>query len=175
MQAFEELLHNDLNQYLTGLKEMDEHLPECPDVEDKWAEIADAYIPDGIREFQNYPSASLGWMMYLGMAVAKMWDTEWQIYSHIENLYAYLRDKRGYDAMDEYIREDVLRLRGSDYDALEKLVGECASRVNNALTHQHFEPGTREAFNGYVTCLHQLYLFGAAVQLKRMGYRMQKM
>ncbi len=175
MQAFEELLHNDLNQYLTGLKEMDEHLPECPDVEDKWAEIAEAYIPDGIREFQNYPSASLGWMMYIGMAVAKMWDTEWQIYSHIENLYAYLRDKRGYDAMDEYIREDVLRLRGSDYDALEKLVGECASRVNNALTHQHFEPGTREAFNGYVTCLHQLYLFGAAVQLKRMGYRMQKM
>ena len=175
MQAFEELLHNDLNQYLTGLKEMDEHLPECPDVEDKWAEIADAYIPDGIREFQNYPSASLGWMMYIGMAVAKMWDTEWQIYSHIENLYAYLRDKRGYDAMDEYIRVDVLRLRGSDYDALEKLVGECASRVNNALTHQHFEPGTREAFNGYVTCLHQLYLFGAAVQLKRMGYRMQKM
>lgn len=175
MQAFEELLHNDLNQYLTGLKEMDEHLPECPDVEDKWAEIAEAYIPDGIREFQNYPSASLGWMMYIGMAVAKMWDTEWQIYSHIENLYAYLRDKRGYDAMDEYIREDVLRLRGSDYDALEKLVGECASRVNNALTHQHFESGTREAFNGYVTCLHQLYLFGAAVQLKRMGYRMQKM
>ena len=175
MQAFEELLHNDLNQYLTGLKEMDEHLPECPDVDDKWAEIAEAYIPDGIREFQNYPSASLGWMMYIGMAVAKMWDTEWQIYSHIENLYAYLRDKRGYDAMDEYIREDVLRLRGSDYDALEKLVGECASRVNNALTHQHFEPGTREAFNGYVTCLHQLYLFGAAVQLKRMGYRMQKM
>ena len=175
MQAFEELLHNDLNQYLTGLKEMDEHLPECPDVEDKWVEIAEAYIPDGIREFQNYPSASLGWMMYIGMAVAKMWDTEWQIYSHIENLYAYLRDKRGYDAMDEYIREDVLRLRGSDYDALEKLVGECASRVNNALTHQHFEPGTREAFNGYVTCLHQLYLFGAAVQLKRMGYRMQKM
>lgn len=175
MQAFEELLHNDLNQYLTGLKEMDERLPECPDVEDKWAEIADAYIPDGIREFQNYPSASLGWMMYIGMAVAKMWDTEWQIYSHIENLYAYLRDKRGYDAMDEYIREDVLRLRDSDYDALEKLVGECASRVNNALTHQHFEPGTREAFNGYVTCLHQLYLFGAAVQLKRMGYRMQKM
>ena len=174
MQAFEELLHNDLNQYLTGLKEMDEHLPECPDVEDKWAEIAEAYIPDGIREFQSYPSASLGWMMYIGMAVAKMWDTEWQIYSHIENLYAYLRDKRGYDAMDEYIREDVLRLRGSDYDALEKLVGECASRVNNALTHQHFEPGTREAFNGYVTCLHQLYLFGAAVQLKRMGYRMQK-
>ena len=91
------------------------------------------------------------------------------------NIYTYMRDKRGYDAMDEYVREEVLRLRGTDYDALEKLVGECASRVNNALMHQNFEPGTKVAFDGYVTCLHQLYLFGAAMQLKRMGYHMEKM
>ncbi len=116
---------------------------------------------EGMREFQDFPSASLGWMMYIGMAVAKMWDTEWevmeqreqsdaridsaesrqnstegQIYSKIEDLYAYMRDKRGYDQMDEYISEEV---------------------------------------NGYVACLHQLYLMGAAVQLKRMGYHMTKM
>ena len=41
--------------------------------------------------------------------------------------------------------------------------------------HQRLEPGTKEAFNGYVACLHQLYLFGAAMQLKRMGYHMTKM
>ena len=174
METFEEQLHNDLHQYLMGLMEVDKRLPECPDVEGKWEEIAKAYIPDGIREFQNYPQASLGWMMYIGMAVAKMWDTEWEIYSKIDDLYAYMRNKRGYDQMDEYIREEVLRLRGKDYDALEKLVGECASRVNNALMHRNFEPGTKEAFEGYVTCLHQLYLFGAAMQLKRMGYHMEK-
>ena len=89
METFEEQLHNDLHQYLMGLKEVDERLPECFDVEGKW--------------------------------------------------------------------------------------GECASRVYNALMHQHLEPGTKEAFNGYVACLHQLYLFGAAMQLKRMGYRMTKM
>ena len=33
----------------------------------------------------------------------------------------------------------------------------------------------RQAFNGYVACLHQLYLMGAAMQLKRMGYHMTKM
>ena len=173
-QTFEDIIRQDLHQFLLSMKEVDERLPECPDVEEKWEEIAKAYIPDGIREFQDFPSASLGWMMYIGMAVAKMWDTEWEIYSKIEDLYAYMRDKRGYDQMDEYIREEVLRLRGKDYDALEKLVGECASRVNNALMHQNFEPGTKEAFEGYVTCLHQLYLFGAAMQLKRMGYHMEK-
>ena len=150
MESFEEQLRKDLHQFLLSMKEVDERMPECPDVEDKWEEIAKAYIPDGIREFQDFPSASLGWMMYIGMAVAKMWDTE-------------------------YIREEVLLLQGVDYTVLEKVTGECASRVYNALMHQRLEPGTKEAFNGYVACLHQLYLFGTAMQLKRMGYHMTKM
>ena len=200
MNEFEDKLHDDLHQFLLSMKEVDERLPECPDVEDKWESIAKTYIPDGIREFQDFPSASLGWMMYIGMAVAKLWDTEWevmeqreqsdacinsaesrqnstegQIYSKLDDLYAYLRDKRGYDSLDEYIREEVLQLTGVDYTVLEKLVGECASRVYNALMHQRIEPGTKEAFNAYVSCLHQLYLMGAAMQLKRMGYRMTKM
>ena len=200
MEQFEKQLHDDLHQFLVCMKEVDERLPQCPDVEEKWEEMAKAYIPDGIREFNDFPSASLGWMMYIGMAVAKFWDGEvieqreqsqasldsaesrqnstesqWVTYSKIENLYAYLRDKRGYDNMDEYIREEVLLLSGVDYTMLEKIVGECASRVYNALRHQNIEPGTRDAFNAYVACLHQLYLMGAAMQLKRMGYHMTKM
>ena len=174
MEKIEETLRKDLHQFLLSMKEVDEHLPECPDVEDKWEDIAKAYIPDGIREFQSFPLASLGWMMYIGMAVAKMWDTEWEIYSKIEDLYAYMRDKRGYDSMDEYIREEVLLLRGVVNTVLERVTGECASRVYNTLMHQHIEPGTREAFNGYVASLHQLYLMGVAAQLKRMGYHMVK-
>ena len=172
MEQFEEKLRQDLHQFLLSVDEVDERLPECPDVEDKWEAIARAYLPDGIREFQGFPSASLGWMMYIGMALAKMWDTEWEIYSKIDDVYAYMRGKRGYDGLDEYIREEVLLLAGADYVGLEKLVGECASRVYNALRRQNIEPGTREAFNAYVACLHQLYLMGVAVQLKRMGYHM---
>ncbi|MCR5269976.1 hypothetical protein [Xylanibacter brevis] len=175
MQQFEETLHQDLHQFLLSMQEVDERLPECPDVEDKWEDIAKAYIPDGIREFQDFPSASLGWMMYIGMAVAQMWDKEWDIYSKVDDLYAYMRDKRGYDALDEYVREDVLLLKDTPYALLEKLVGECASRIYNALLRQNIEPGTKEAFNAYVSSLHQLYLMGAAVQLKRLGYHMTKM
>ena len=98
MENFEKILRKDLHQFLLSMKEVDERLPECPDVEDKWEEIA-----------------------------------------------------------------------------LEKVTGECASRVYNALRHQNIEPGTKEAFNAYVSCLHQLYLMGAAMQLNRMGYYMKKM
>ena len=40
MDQFEEKLHQDLHQFLLSMKEVDERLPECPDVEDKWEEIA---------------------------------------------------------------------------------------------------------------------------------------
>ena len=77
MENFEDQLHKDLHQFLLSMKEVDERLPECPDVEEKWEEIAKAYIPDGIKEFNDFPSASLGWMIYIGMAVAKMWGQEY--------------------------------------------------------------------------------------------------
>ena len=70
MEQFEETIHQDLYSYLLSLKEIDERLPECPDIEEKWEQILKAYLPDGIKEFNNYPTASLGWMMYIGMAIA---------------------------------------------------------------------------------------------------------
>ena len=173
-ETFEDKIHKNLYQYLLGEKAVDERLPECPDVEEKWVGIGNSYIPDGAREFRDYPVASLGWMMYLGMAVAKMWDDEWEIYSQIEDLYVYMRDKRGYEALDEYIREDVLMLKGKASDDTEVLVSECATRVHYDLLREQIEPGTKEAFEAYVASLRQLYLFGAAIQLHRMGYHMTK-
>lgn len=175
MNQFEKNLREDLHQYLVMMKEVDEKLPDCPDIADKWEQIAKSYLPDGVREFNSYPTSSLGWMMYIGMAVAAYWDEAWDVYGKSPDIYAHMRDKRGYDAMDEYIREEVLKLQGTAFDALERLVGECASRVNNALRCQDYEPGTKMAFDGYLACLHQLYLMGAAVQLRRMGYHMEKM
>ena len=172
IQQFEEKLREDLHQYLLAMKEADERQPDCPDVEGKWEEIAQSYLPDGIREFKDYPTSSLGWMMYIGMAVTAYWDTEWNVYADMTDIYTFIRDKRGYDALDEYVREEVLQLKGAEYDALERLVGECASRICNALRRQNFEPGTKTAFDAYVACLHQMYLAGIAIQLKRMGYRM---
>lgn len=128
---------------------------------------------DGIREFRDYPTVSLGWMMYVGMAVAKFWDEEWEIYGNLEDLYLYLRDKEGFDSMDEYIRRDVLQLHTPDYDTTEALVQSCAEMAYSTLRHENIEPGTQQAFEAYVACLHQLYLMGAAVQLYRMGYKMQ--
>ena len=171
-QEFEERIHADLHRFLLSRDAVDERLPECPDVALKWAEIGEAYLPDGMREFQDYPTVSLGWVMFIGMAVARLWDKDWQTYGAQADLYERLRDARGYDAMDEYLLEEIIHVGPKAAAELSALVGDCAARTNNALLRAGFEPGTAEAFRAYVACLHQMYLMGMAVQLKRMGYRM---
>ncbi len=173
---FEIQITQNLRQFLVSKGEIDAHFPECPDVEAKWDAIVKSYLSDGIREFGLYPVASLGWVMYIGMAMAKYWDADWEIYSNIEDIYAFMRNKRGYDNLDDYIVEEVLQLRDSDeVHALDNLVRQCASLLENALRHRDIEPGTVEAFRAYVACLHLMYLAGMAVQLHRMGYRMAQL
>lgn len=169
----EEKVKQYLYQYLLQRGSIDERLPVCADVEEKWSSIAEAYLPDGLREFAAYPIVSLGWMMFVGMAVVKYWDTDWEKFGAVNNLYEQMRVQRGYDCLDEYVLEDVLQLKGEELDEMNKLVAACASRVNTILCHSQIEAGTAEAFRAYVSCLHQLYLMGAAVQLKCMGYRME--
>ena len=172
MENFAATLLENLHRYLAERGSVDERMPECPDVEAKWVPVAEAYLPDGAREFNLYPIASLGWMMFIGMAVTKYWDADWEKYGKIDDLYTPLRDKRGYDHLDEYIMDEVLDVHGDDAEALQELVGDCAERAKRALYSQDIEPGTADAFKGYVGCLQCMYQLGMAVQLKAMGYHM---
>jgi hypothetical protein len=171
----ETVLHDDLRQYLLSLGRIDEHFPEAPDIEGLWPKVAESYMADGIREFGDSPVVSLAWMMYTGMALAKYWDTDWQLYSQVDDLYAYLRDQRGFDRMDDYICEQVLLLPAADHERLTHVAGECGARVYSFLVRQRLEPGTREAFEAYVAAIHQMYLMGMAMELKTLGYHMTKM
>lgn len=187
LEKFEQRVGNMLANYLRERKRIDgnnlvggamgcELTSLMPDIEELWQKISIAYIPDGVREYNGYPLVSLGWMMYIGMAVAHIWDSdEWEKFSKIDDQYVSLRDQRGFDCMDEAIREDVLCLTGDAYKAEESLVGNCAQMVKNLLSHEQIEPSTPLAFHAYVCCIHQLYLYGAASELHRLGYKLSKM
>ena len=169
------LFRNDLHRYLHAIHRVDERLPEAPDLEALWPKLAQSYLPDGVREFAAYPTAALGWMMYIGMAMAQYWDKDWALYSKVDDLYRYLRDRIDFDHMDEYIMGTVLTLDADSQKATQDTVAECASRTYSLLMHRHLEPGTPEAFHAFVAALHQLYLMGVAVQLNALGYHMAKM
>lgn len=170
LDNYEKKVAESLQTYLKTKELITPMLPECPDVEAAWAAVCQAYIPDGTREFNNYPQVSLGWMMYIGMAVAQMWDIDWQAYED-KDIYELLRTGRGYDEMDEYILEDVLGLQKDD--DLADIVYDCATISHRLLMTEGFEPGTELAFLAYVSTLKELYRAGMALWLTRLGYKMQ--
>lgn len=172
VEKFEEKVRKGLIEFLQKKEALDVHVPECPDVEERWGEIARAYLPDGAKEFQDYPVVSLGWMMLIGMAMAFYWDTDWEKYSAKKDIYQSLRDMKGYDNMDEAIVTDVLSYQGEAAEKITELVAECASRVFGILNHEHVEAGTEAALGCYIAALHQLYLAGMAMELNALGYHM---
>lgn len=178
VKSVEREIKEDLRRYLTGEKRLDEMLPECPDLEELWPAVRDAYMPDGVREFPEYPVVSLGWIMFVGMGMAKYWDDDWEKYSKVggAELYFSMRDARGYDNLDDYVLQDVLGLDEKEAEATSKIVGECAARTYHLLTGSaHLEAGTTEAAAAYIDALHQLYLMGIYTELNAMGYHLTKM
>ena len=174
-KRIEEIFKQDLSMYLASRQRIDEQLPDAPDIEEQWAKIGESYLPDAMREFSKYPTVALGWIMFVGMAIAKYWDEDWELYGKVENLYIYLRDRIDFDHMDDYICEKVLLLNGEAHKAVTNVVAECASRSYSKLIHLNLQPGSEEAFRGFVAALHQMFLMGIAVELKMLGYHMTKM
>ena len=63
----------------------------------------------------------------------------------------------------------------SSGDILPQLVLYCLQKFQILLSKPRLEElihNDLQQFLAYVACLHQLYLFGIAVQLKRLGYHM---
>ena len=173
---FSQVFHADLYAYLLSEGMIDERLPEAPDLEELWQKIGQSYMADGVREYNTgYPSVSLGWMMFIGMALAKYWDVEWETYSKVPDLYTYLRDRIDYDHMDDYILDKVLCLNAEERKRVNDIVAESASRTYSKICHMHLEEGTADAFRAYVAALHEMYLMGVAVELKALGYHMKKL
>lgn len=177
IKEFEESLHKDLKRYLTGEGRLDEMLPQCPDLEELWPAVRAAYVPEAVKEYAKYPVVSLGWIMFIGMGLAKYWDDDWEKYSKIggAELYKSMRDAKGFDNLDDYVLESVLGLDKEESEKVSKIVGECAARTYHMLNTSHIQPGTEEAAKAYLAALHQLYLMGIYSELNAMGYHMTKM
>ena len=113
-----------LEKSLNFLFVVGERFPICQDVEDKWQNILTAYMPDGVREYNEYPMVSLGWIMFVGMAMAKYWDLDWEKYADKDDIYETLRKQRGFDEMDEYILEEVLEFDEEKCKKITDIVAE---------------------------------------------------
>lgn len=174
LNNYEKTLLHEVLKYLTFLGHLDGKLLETDDINEVWEKVAPSYVADSIKEIAKYPNVALGWSMYVGMAVARFWDEDWNCYSSKENLYEYLRDKRGFDYLDEVVRGDVLALEGESYDEMEELVRKTSSMVLSHIRHEQIEPQSPMAFHVFARSIRVLYKIGAAVELKNLGYKFER-
>jgi len=171
---YEEQLMQHMLRVTTSMGLLDGQLLESPDINEKWEDVVQSYLGDAMKEIVSYPSVALGWAMYLGMAVANYWNEDWNIYGNLPNIYEYIRDKRGFDYMDEVVRGDILMLKDKEYEQMEKVVQGCAQQVLNKIRHEQIEPQSPLAFYVYVRSVTVLYKIGSAIELKRLGYKWEK-
>lgn len=166
-EQYRDILKEDLYRFLLDKGLIDVEMAEYPELERKWEDITRSFLPEGVRQFLNNPTRSLSHMIYMGMAVARFWKTDWERYDKIEDLYHYMCNQRGYEHLGEYIRQEVLQTEGQEEEKLPALVDDCANYTVGLLKEQHLKPFTREAFRGLLFSLQVLYNMGVAMEMKR--------
>lgn len=175
LDRFESKLQQDLVFLCTSYKMLDGSLPASDDIEARWHDLAPEYVADAVYEIQDYPTVSVGWAGYLGMAVAYGWDSDWTRYSKAE--YKSYYGPRGFDDMDEHIVSSILRipLESADAKSIEDMLRRCAQSAVDHIRHEQIEPQSPTAFHVFARACKVMFRIGAGIELKRLGYKFEKM
>lgn len=148
-------------------------LPSSEDIETMWDKLSADFLADAVREFQSYPVVTLAWASYLGMGVAWQWDSNWNLCC--QSSYAYYQGREGFDDMDEHITQDLLGLSLDDPQAvsLADMLRSLSEMALKFILNAPVERGSAQAYHMFLRSVHIMYRLGAAVELKRLGYKME--
>lgn len=153
-------------------------LLETDDLTALFPELTQAYLGDAVPDFEQYPLVSLGWIAFVGMAMAALWDSDWEQYGAIPagELYQQIRDARGWDELDEYVLEEAIGLRKESDEAKRytAFLRRATEQAYSALMHERAEPSTPLAFQLYGRTLYVLYRLGIALGLNLLGYKLHR-
>ena len=172
--TYEENLQREILQMCTSLGMLDGELLSSEDIDLKWKEWAPEYIADALPEVNSYPEFAMACAAYAGMAAAQWWDIDWG--RHHSAKYESLHGPRGFDDMDEYIVQNILGLSLDSVEAKQimNILLCCAQKASTFISHEHIEAQTIKAFHIFARTVRVMYKTGAAIQLKRLGYKFHK-
>lgn len=87
-----------------------------------------------------------------------------------------MRNKQGFDLLDEYVLYKVLKLPegGMEASSLEDLMRSCAHLTLDLIRHEQIEPQSVLAFHVYARSIKVIFRIGVAVELKRRRYKYEK-
>ena len=174
LNRFEEKLQEDLLRLCTSYKMLNGVLLANDDIDTLWNVLAPEYMADAIPQIAKYPTVSVAWASYLGLAIAYGWDNNWEETQKAS--YKAYYGKQGFDDMDEHIVYDILGLLPDGYEVnqLEEVIRHCGESTVSAIRHEHIEPQSPMAFHIFARSCKVMFRIGAAIELKRLGYKFEK-
>ena len=173
-ETYEENLLQEMLRVCTSLGMLDGALLNSEVIDLKWKEWAPEYIAESLPEVNSYPEFAIGCAGYAGMAVAQWWDTDWGRNHSMK--YESLHGPRGFDDMDEHIVQNILGLSLDSVEAKQivNILLCCAQKAVDMIRHEQIEHQTVKAFHIFARTVKVMFRIGAALQLKRLGYKFHK-
>ena len=172
---FQDRLERELLKICTDAGMLSGIMLRSDDIDLKWKELAPEYIADGVKEIAAYPTVSVAWAGYIGMAVACWWNRDWNKLK--DQPYSVLLGPNGFDDMDDHILKDILGLLpdGKQAQQITSLMQTCAQTAVTFIRQEKIEPQSRRAFYVYARAVQVMFSIGAAIELHRLGYEMKKL
>ena len=172
--TYEENLQREVLKMCTSLGMLDGELLSSEDIDQKWKEWAPEYIAVALPEVNSYPDFAIACAGYAGMAAANWWDKDWGKHHGAE--FGTLLGPRGFDDMDEHIVQNILGLTLDSIEAKQimNILLCCAQKAATFIQHEQIEHQTVKAFHIFARTVKVMYRTGAALELKRLGYKFQK-
>ena len=176
LERFENKLQGELIKLCTSYGMLEGTLLSTDDINELWhSNLAPEYVADAVTQIHDYPTVSVAWAAYLGMAVAYGWDKDWEKCKTAEYKSYYGND--GFDDMDEHIIRDIIGFPLDSQPAgdIEMMIRRMAQTTINLIRHEQIEPQSPMAFHVFARAVKVMFRIGAALQLKRLGYKFEKM
>ena len=172
--TYESNLQKEMLKMCTSLGMLDGELLASEDIDQKWKEWAPEYIAEALPEVNAYPEYAIACAGYAGMAVAHWWDQDWG--RHHSDGYKSLHGARGFDDMDEFIVQNILglSLESAEAKQIMNILLCCSQKAVDFIRHEQIEHQTTKAFHIFARTVKVLFRTGAALELKRSGYRFHK-
>ena len=174
LDLFQGRLEDELLKLCTSLGVLDGGWLVTPDLEEKWREVAPEYMADAVKEVNSYPEVALAWAGYLGMGYAHLWDSNWR--KHSRDGYSKMLGSRGFDDMDEHIVRDIIgfHLESREAKGIEDMMRRLGETALTLIRRERIEPQSPMAFHVYARVVKVMFRIGAAVELKRLGYKFEQ-
>lgn len=174
LNRFEEKIQGELLRICTSHGMLDGVLLATDDITGHCDTLAPEYVADAVGQIADYPTVSVAWAGYLGLAVAHGWDKNWQ--ECLKTPYKAYYGNQGFDDMDEHVIQQIVGLSLDSREAgqLEGVMRGCAQAAVTLIRREQIEPQSPMAFHVFARAIKVMYRIGAALGLKRLGYKFEE-